>query len=152
MGKSAFSAPQSEMASADLAVKMQQKISQEMYNIKLTSHVFIGDSEIVLRLIAKNAPADLPIFYRTRVMEITALTNSADWFWCIGHLNTTDLLTRSGTTLEQINSDFWLHESFLPQPDNSWLIKKCASFLSSSLPLTMLMNLLSLSPTLSPNF
>ena len=80
-----------------------------MYNIKLTPLVFIGDSEIVLRMIAKNAPADLPIFYRTRVMEITALTNSDDWFWCPGQLNTADLLIRSGTTLEQINSDIWLH-------------------------------------------
>ena len=66
---------------------MQQKISQEMYNINLTSPMFIGDSEIVLRMIAKNDPADLLIFYGTRVMEIAALTNSADWFWCSGHLN-----------------------------------------------------------------
>ena len=126
------------MASADLAVKMQQKISQEMYNINLTSLVFIADSEIVLRTIAKNTPADLPLFYETRVMEITVLTNSADWFWCPGHLNPADLLTRSGTTLEQINSDFWLHGSFLPQPDNSQPIKKCVSFLSSSLPVTII--------------
>ena len=113
MGKSAFSAPQSEMSGADLAVKMQQKISQEMYNVNLSSPVFIGDSEIVLRMIAKNDPADLPIFYATRVMEIAALMNPYNCFWCPGHLNPADLLTRSGTTLEQINSDFWLHGSFL---------------------------------------
>ena len=80
MGKSAFSAPQSEMSSVVLTVKIQQKISQEMYSIKLSSPVFIGDSEIVLRMIAKNDPADLPIFYGTRVMEIAALTNSDNWF------------------------------------------------------------------------
>ena len=116
MGKSAFSAPQSEMASADLAVKMQQKISQEMYNINLTSPVFIGDSEIVHRMIAKNAPADLPIFYGTRVIEITTLTNSADWFWCPGQLNPADLLTRSG-------SDFWLHGSFLIKTKSLGLLR-----------------------------
>ena len=38
------------------------------------------DSEIVLRMVAKNTPADLPIFYGTRVMEIAALTNPDDWF------------------------------------------------------------------------
>ena len=75
MGKSAFSAPQSKMSGADLAVKMQQKINQEMYNVNLSPPVFIGDSEMVLRMIAKNDPADLPIFYGTRVMEIAALTN-----------------------------------------------------------------------------
>ena len=100
-----------------------------MYNIKLTPPVFIGDSEIILRIIAKNASADLPIFYGTRVMEITALTNSDDWFWCPGKLNPADLLTRSGTTLEQINSDFWLHRSFLPQDKHSWPVKKCAPLL-----------------------
>ena len=87
MGKSAFSAPQSEMSSAVLAVKMQQKISQEMYSIKLFSPVFIGDSEIVLRMIVKNDPAYLPIFYGTRVMGIDALKKSNNWFWCPGPLN-----------------------------------------------------------------
>ena len=52
-----------------------------------------------------------PIFYGTRVIEIAALTNSDNWFWCLGQLNPADLLTRSGSTLEQINSDFWLHGS-----------------------------------------
>ena len=126
------------MASASLSVKMQQKMSQEMYNIKMSPPVFIGDSEIVLRMIGKNAPADLPIFYGTRVMEITALTNPDDWFWCSGQLNPADLLTRSGTTLEQINSDFWLHGSFLLQDEHSWPVKKCASLLSSPLPATVI--------------
>ena len=51
-----------------------------MYSVNLTSLVFIGDSEIVLRMIAKNDEAELPVFYGTRVMEIAALTNTADWF------------------------------------------------------------------------
>ena len=145
------------MSGADLVVKMQQKISQEMYKVNLSSPVFIGDSKIILRMIAKNDPTDLPIFYSTRVMEIAVLTNSDDWFWCPGHLNPADLLTRSDTTLEQINSDFWLHESFLPQPDNSWPVKKCASFLSSSLPLTTINQVIDepvhpLSPSSSPIF
>ena len=113
MGKSAFSAPHSEMSSDVLAVKIQQKIRQEMYSIKLSSPVFIVDSEIVLRMVAKNNPADLPFFYGTRVMEIIALKNSDIWFWCPGPLNPADLLTRSGSTLELINSDFWLQGSFL---------------------------------------
>ena len=117
MGKSAFSAPQSDMSSAVLAVKMQQKISQEMYSIKLYSPVFIGNSEIVLRMIAKNDLADLHIFYGTRVMKIAALTNSDNWFWCPSPLNPADILSRSGSTLEQINSDFWLHRSFLSKPN-----------------------------------
>ena len=136
MGKSAFSAPQSEMASAALAVKMQQKISQEMYNTKLSPPTFIGDSEIVLKMIAKNSPADLPIFYGTRVMEISALSTSENWLWCPGPLNPADLLTRSGTTLEQVNSDFWLYGSFLPLDERSWPVKNCASLSSSPLPTT----------------
>ena len=63
MGKFAYSAPQSETSGAILAVKMEQKISQELYNISLSNPVFFEDSEIVLRMIARNDPADLPIFY-----------------------------------------------------------------------------------------
>ena len=56
LGKSAFSAPQSEIAGAVLATRMQQNISQELYNISLSFPVFIEDSEIILRIIAKNNP------------------------------------------------------------------------------------------------
>ena len=35
-GKSAFSAPQSEMAGAILASRMEQKISQELFNVSLS--------------------------------------------------------------------------------------------------------------------
>ena len=44
LGKSAFSAPQSEIAGAVLATRMQQNIRQELYNVSLSSPVFIGDS------------------------------------------------------------------------------------------------------------
>ena len=73
---SAYSAPQSEISGAVLAVKMEQKISQELFNIPLSDPVFIGDSEIVLMMIARNDPADLPIFYGTRIMQISALTKA----------------------------------------------------------------------------
>ena len=52
---------------------MQQKISQELYNIFLSSPVFIGDSEIILKMIAKDNPAGPPVFYGTRIMEIKNL-------------------------------------------------------------------------------
>ena len=39
LGKSAFYNPQSEMSGACLAVKMQQKISLELYNVNLASLV-----------------------------------------------------------------------------------------------------------------
>ena len=68
MGTSAYSAPQSEISGVILAVKMEQKISQELYNISLSNPVFFEDSEIVLRMIARNDPADLPIFYWTKIM------------------------------------------------------------------------------------
>ena len=74
MGKS--SAPQSEISGEVLAVRMELKVKQELYNINLKPSVFIGDSEIVLRMIAKNDPADLPIFYRTRIIKIAALSNA----------------------------------------------------------------------------
>ena len=51
---------------------MQQKISQELFNVSLSDPVFIGDSEIILKMIAKNDPAHPPIFYGTRLMEIAA--------------------------------------------------------------------------------
>ena len=106
MGKFALSAPQSEISAAVLAVRMELKVKQELYNINLKPSVFIGDSEIVLRMIAKNDPADLPIFYGTRIMEITALSDADNWFWCPGILNPVDLLTRTGSTLEDISSKF----------------------------------------------
>ena len=80
IGKFTYSPPQSEISGAILAVKMEQKISQELYNISLSNPVFNGDSEIVLRMIARNNPANLPIFYRTRIMQISALTNADNWF------------------------------------------------------------------------
>ena len=75
MGKAAYTAPQSEMASAVLAVKMERKINMELSNVTLSEPMFIGDSEIVLKMIARNDPAGLPIFYKTRIMEISAPVN-----------------------------------------------------------------------------
>ena len=81
MGKSALSAPQSEIFGAVLAARMELKVKQELYTINLQPSMFFGDSEIVLKMIAKNDPADLPIFYGTRVMEIAALSSADKWFW-----------------------------------------------------------------------
>ena len=53
---STFSAPRSENAGAVLATRMEQKISQELDNVSLSTHVFIGDSEIILKMIAKSVP------------------------------------------------------------------------------------------------
>ena len=41
---------------------MEQKISQELYNVSLSNPIFIVDSEIVLKMIARNDHADLPLF------------------------------------------------------------------------------------------
>ena len=106
LGKSAFSAPQSEIAGAILASRMQQKISQELFNVSLSDPVFIGDSEIILKMIAKEDPAQPPIFYGTRLMEIAATSSPQNWFWCPGALNPADLLTRTGSTCDVIKSDF----------------------------------------------
>ena len=125
MGKYAYFAPQSEISAAVLAVKMKQKISQELYNVSLSNPVFIGDSEIVLKMIARNDPADLPLFYETRIMEILELTNTDNWFWCPGIFNPADLLTRSGLTLMKIKSRFWLQGIFLSPPTSSWPRKPC---------------------------
>jgi len=51
MGKSKFCDPQSEMCSAVLAVKMFVKIKEELSSIDVQSIKFIGDSEIILRMI-----------------------------------------------------------------------------------------------------
>ena len=56
MEKSAYSAPQSKISVAVLAVKMEQKINLELYNIRFSEPVFIFDSEIVLQMIARNNP------------------------------------------------------------------------------------------------
>ena len=108
MGKAAYTAPQSEIASAVRAVKMERKINLELSNVTLSEPMFIGDSEIVLKMIARDDPAGLPIFYVTRIMEISALSNTAYWHWCPGALNPADLLTRTGSTVEKLNSVFWL--------------------------------------------
>ena len=49
MGKAAYTAPQSEIASAVLAVKMKRKITLELNNVNLLEPVFISDSKIVLK-------------------------------------------------------------------------------------------------------
>ena len=86
-------------------------------------------------MIARIDPADPLVLYGTRIMEIAAVTNPDSWFWCPGPLNPADLLTRTGSTCEQIKSDFWLHGSFLPQSEAFWPIKECVSLLSDSHPL-----------------
>ena len=96
MGKSAYSGPLSEISSATLAVKIHQKINLELHNMSFYNPVFIGDSEIVLKMIARNDPASLSIFYGTRIMEIQSQTTADNWMWCPGPLNLADLLTRSG--------------------------------------------------------
>ena len=106
MGKSVFSAPQSEISSAVLAIKMEQKVKHELYTVNLKPSVFIVNSGIVLKMIAKNDPADLPIFYGTRVMGISALTKADNWFRCLGTLNPAYLLTKTGSSLENISSGF----------------------------------------------
>ena len=71
IGKASYSAPQSKIASAVLAVNMERKITPELSNITLSEPMFISDSEIVLKMIARNNPARLPMFYGTRIMEIS---------------------------------------------------------------------------------
>ena len=39
------------------------------------SHVFLGDSEIILRMIANGDPAAPPVFYGTKTIEIAAQPN-----------------------------------------------------------------------------
>ena len=123
MGKAAYTASQSEIAIAVLAVKMEWKITLELMKVNLSEPVFIGDSKIVHKMMARNNPAGLPIFYGTRIMEISTLSAAVSWYWCPGSLNPADLLTRSGFTLEKLNSKFWLQGSFLPQPPSSWPTK-----------------------------
>ena len=79
MRKSRYSAPQSEISEAVLAVKMQQKISLELHNTSFSDPVFIGDSEIVLKMVARNDPASLPIFDENRIMEISTLKTADSW-------------------------------------------------------------------------
>ena len=134
LGKSAFCMPQAKIAGAVLAIRTKQKISQELSNVSLSTPIFIRDLEIILKMIAKNNPASPPVFYGTRLMEISAASSADCWFWCLGPLNPADLLTRTCSTCDQIKSDFWLHGSILPQPRSSWPIKKCASLPVGELP------------------
>ena len=115
MGKAAVSAPESEMAAAILAVNMQIKISQEAYTISLSDPpLFLGDSEIVFRMIDRDDPADLLIFNSTCIMEIAELTNSDSGFWCSGTLNPADLLPRTGSTMEKLHSESGYMAVFSP--------------------------------------
>ena len=47
-----------------------------------SSPIFIGDSEIILKIIAKNDPASPHVFYGTRLMEISSVSTPDNWFWC----------------------------------------------------------------------
>ena len=145
LGKSAFSAPQSEMAGALLASRMEQKIKQELFNVTLSPPTFIGDSEIVLKMIAKNDPAGNPVFYGVRLMEILTASSPNNWFWCPGDLNPADLITRSGTSCAQVNSEFWLNGSFLPRDKSTWPIILCSSITSGEIPIKSI-NIAKLAP------
>ena len=70
MGKAAYTAPQSEIASAVLAVKMEPKINLELSNVTLSEPMFLGNSKIVLKMIARDNAAGLPIFYGTRIIHL----------------------------------------------------------------------------------
>ena len=146
MGKASYSAPQSKITSAVLAVKMERKITLELSNITQSEPMFIGDSEIVLKMIARNDPAWLPMFYGTRIMEISALSIADNWNWCPGSLNPADFLTRSGATLEKINSSFWLQGSFFPQPPSSWPTKLSSSLISDTYPSAVVKKISAASP------
>ena len=110
---------------------MHQKINLELLNASFSDLVFIGDSEIVLTMNARNDPASLPIIYGTRIMEIRSQTTTDNWMWCPGPLNPANLLTRSGSTLKKINSNFWLFGSFLLNPVSTWPNKPCSSLISN---------------------
>ena len=132
MGKSSFSAPQSEICAANLAVKMVSKILEEFNNISILETQFIGDSEIVIRMIGKQEPSALQTFYGTRVMSILASTTPDQWFWCPGSSNPADLLTRSSCSAKTLGSPFWLNGGFLTQPRDLWPIKTCKEISTSS--------------------
>ena len=55
-------------------------------------------------------------------------TCADNWFWYPGTLNPT------GSTMEKINSKFWLHGKFLSQREDEWPVKPCASLLTNSAP------------------
>ena len=83
---------------------------------------------------AVNDPASLPIFYGTRIKEIHSQTTADNWTWHPGPLNPAALLTRPDSTLEKINSDFWLRGSFLLNTVPTWPTEPCTSLISSTLP------------------
>ena len=65
---------------------------------------FVGDSAIVLRMIAKNRPATLDSFFGTRLLEITDASSPDQWFWIAGKDNPADLLTRQGCSAASVGS------------------------------------------------
>jgi len=138
LGKSSFSAPQSEICGAVLAVKMYLKIRDELAgSCKLKETKFFGDSEIILKMINLGKPTDLQAFYGTRIMFIMEETKKEQWFWCPGHANPADLLTRAGSTALNLQSDIWMKGGFLNENPNSWEIKSCSNLSSSSLSATV---------------
>ena len=96
-------------------------------------------------MIAKNDSAGNPVFYGVRLMEILAASSPNNWFWCPGDLNPADLLTRSGTSCAQVNSEFWLNGSFLPQDKSTWPIILCSSITSGEIPIKSI-NIAKLAP------
>lgn len=106
------------------AYPQKSRSRQELFNVTLSSPVFIGDSEIILKMIAKQ---------RSSWTSSVLWNYTHDYLPCpcpttgFGGLDLADLLTRSGSTCDLINSDFWLHGSFLPQLKSSWPTKSYAS-------------------------
>ena len=55
IGKGKYTAPKSEMSGAVLATRLFRKIQEELTNVKVSRFRFVGDSTIVLQMIAKTS-------------------------------------------------------------------------------------------------
>ena len=125
IGKGKYTAPKSEMSGAVLATRLFRKIQEELTNVKVSRFRFVGDSTIVLQMIAKNKPATLDSFFGTRLLKITDASNPNQWFWIAGKENPADLLTRQGCNAAAVGSPLWMNGGVLNGPEDMWGTVSC---------------------------
>ena len=113
IGKGRYTAPQSEMAAATLTVRVGCKIQTKMSDTKFAQVLYVGDSQIVCRIIAMGRPCRLDVFYGSRLMLIQENTNPRQRAWTPGENNPADLITCLGFKAATLDSPFWKSGGFL---------------------------------------
>ena len=113
--------PRIEMSSAVLAVRLAETIKKSCRTLNFKETTHISDSKCTIASIAKDSTA-LKEVMGNCVSEITSKSKVENWFYAKSADNISDIGTRSGSTIEDIdnNSEWQLGPCWLRQNRSEW--------------------------------